>query len=342
MDQAPPNLKLSVVIPTLGRPILIQTLESLLAAQGAADMEIIVAGRIADATVKARVKALVDAHPQLRHMEIAFTTGDSSRKKTAGAAASSAAIVAFIDDDVVVASDWPLRIVEPFADPAVGLVSGPSLVPDDLPLMTRLAGITLASKAAGYVAQRYAKGDPQPRQVRWSFLIGCNMAFRKSVLDELGGFDPAFWPGEEMIASFRATRAGHKLVFHPAAYLYHYPRSSLYRYLKQIYGYGATRIRLMRAGVEFEPTTVIPALWVLSLFVLGVTAPFCRWCLWLLVANLGAYLAGALYITAEKVWETHRLRDALMLPLVPLTHLSYGLAEWAEVFRPGRDLSVKK
>ncbi len=336
------SVALSVVIPTLGRPILIETLKSLLAAQGADRMEIIVAGRIADPTVAAQVRAFEAGCPRLRHLEMAFPSGDSSRKKTAGAEVSRADIVAFVDDDVIVAPDWPLRIVEPFADPQVGLVSGPSLVPDDLPLMTRLAGITLASKAAGYVAQRYVQGDPQPREVGWSFLIGCNMAFRKSVLNALGGFDPAFWPGEEMIASFRATRAGHRLVFHPKAYLYHYPRSSLWRYLKQIYGYGATRIRLIRAGVEFEPTTVVPALWVLSLVVLGSAAPFCRFCLWLLLVNLGLYVAAALYITADKIRETRKVRDAWMLPLVPLTHFVYGVAEWMEVFRPGRDLSVKK
>lgn len=338
--QAPQRIKLSVVIPTLGRPILVDTLKSLLAAQGAAGIEIIVAGRIADPLVAAEVKALVDAHPSLRHLEIAFPSGDSSRKKNAGAEISRADIVAFIDDDVVVAPDWPLRIAEPFADPAVGLVSGPSLVPHDLPLMARLAGVTLASKAAGYVAQRYVQGEPRPREVRWSFLIGCNMAFRKSVLNALGGFDPAFWPGEEMIASSRATRAGHRLVFHPLAYLYHYPRASLRGYVKQIYGYGATRIRLLRAGVEFEPTTIVPAVWVLSLLVLGATAPFCRWCLGLLLANVAAYLLGAVWITVDKVRETRQWRDALMLPLVPLTHLSYGFAEWAEIFRPGRDLSV--
>jgi len=338
----PHNIKLSVVIPTLGRPILIDTLKSLLAAQGVDDIEIIVAGRIADVAVAARVKDLVGRYPRIRHLEVAFPSGDSSRKKNAGAEISRADLVAFIDDDVIVASDWPLRIVEPFADPAVGLVSGPSLVPDDLPLMARLAGVTLASKAAGYVAQRYLQGDPHPREVRWSFLIGCNMAFRKTVLNELGGFDPAFWPGEEMIASSRATRAGHKLIFHPHAFLYHYPRSSLLRYLKQIYGYGATRIRLLRAGVEFEATTLLPALWVLSLLVLGITAPFCQWCLWLLVADIALYLVGALAITAQKVGETRHWKDVLMFPLVPLTHLSYGIAEWVEVFMPGRDLSVKK
>ena len=334
--------RLSVVIPTLGRPILVRTLESLLAADGSDALEIIVAGRLPEGGVLEALRKLQSGHPHLQHLPVHFEKGDSSEKKNAGFRASRADLVAFIDDDVIVAKNWPQKIAEPFRDPAVGLVSGPSLVPEDISLMGRLAGVALASKAAGYVAERYLAGGTAPREVKWSRLIGCNMAYRKSVLADIGGFDPAFWPGEEMIASFRATQRGQKLVFHPGAYLYHYPRSSLSSYARQMWGYGATRIRLMRAGVEFEPTTIIPALWVLALLVLGVAAPFCGFCLWLLVASMAAYLAGAIFITVDKVIETRRLRDALMLPLVPLTHLSYGLAQWVEIFRPGRDLSVKK
>lgn len=331
---------LSVVIPTLGRPILLETLKSLVAAEGFDRMEVVVAGRIPEGPVLDGVRALAAGHPRIRHLPVSFSKGDSSEKKNAGARESRAEIVAFIDDDVIVASDWPRRIVEPFSDGRVGLVSGPSLVPDDLPRMARLAGVTLASKAAGYVSERYLKGHPAPREVPWSRLIGCNMAFRKSVLADIGGFDPAFWPGEEMIAAFKATACGHKLIFHPQASLHHYPRASFLGYAKQIYGYGATRIRLIRAGVEFEPATVVPALWVLSLAVLGAGAPFCVYSRWLLALDIAAYVLLAVWITVDKVRQTRRLRDALMFGLVPVTHFVYGIAEWVELVRPGRDLSV--
>jgi GT2 family glycosyltransferase len=207
--------------------------------------------------------------------------------------------------------------------------------------MTRLAGVALASKAAGYVAQRYLKGDPEPREVKWSFLIGCNMAYRRSVLELAGMFDPLFWPGEEMIAAFKATQAGHKLVFHPLAYLYHYPRASLGRFLKQIYGYGATRIRLIRAGVEFEASTIVPAAWVASLVVLTALLPWCDVCRYLLLINLALYVMADAWVTAIKALETRRVADLLIFFLIPLMHLSYGMAEWMELAFPGRDLSEK-
>lgn len=339
MNHLPVKPVLSVVIPTLGRPILVQTLESLTQADGSSRIEVIVAGKIADAAVLERVNALMGKFPGIQHLQVSFPVGDSSEKKNAGFRVAKADVVAFIDDDVIVGRNWIQRIVDPFRDPQVGLISGPSLVPDDLPLMARLAGVALASKASGYVSERYLAGHSEIREVKWSRLIGCNMAYRKSVLESLGGFDPAFYPGEEMIAAYKATQAGHKLMFCPEATLHHYPRATLPRFWRQIYTYGATRIRLYRAGVEFEWTAVVPALWVASLLVLGAGAPWCPYSLALLVLDVALYLLVALGITLDKVSETRQSRDLLMFFLIPIMHLSYGLAEWAELFVPNKDFS---
>jgi cellulose synthase/poly-beta-1,6-N-acetylglucosamine synthase-like glycosyltransferase len=333
---------LSVVIPTLGRAILVQTLESLARTTDAAQLEIIVAGKIPDPGVAAAVARLQAQHPQIQHLPISFTRGDSSEKKNAGWRAARAEVIAFLDDDVIVQPDWPQRILEPFREVRVGLVSGPSLVPNTLPRMARLAGLTLASKAAGYVAARYTADRTDSFEAKWSNLIGCNMAFRKSVLAALGGFDVAFWPGEEMLAAFRATQAGHVLIFVPRAALQHFPRATFTGFLRQMYGYGATRIRLIRSGVEREWTTLVPAAWVASLLLLGLAALVMPWALWLLGLNLALYLCAAIIITLAKLRETGRAGDALIFFLIPCMHLAYGWAEWVEYFRPNADLSVSK
>lgn len=338
MNSAAPPI-LSVVIPTLGRRILVQTLESLIRVRGFNELEIIVAGKVSDPDVLVRLKILQQQFPAITHLEVSFPVGDSSEKKNAGFRLARAAIVAFLDDDVVVGLDWAQRILEPFNDSQVGLVSGPSLVPDDLSLMARLAGVALASKASGYVSDRYVIGHSEVRQVKWSRLIGCNMAYRKTVLKEIGGFDPKFYPGEEMIAAFKATQAGYKLMFCPLATLHHYPRATLTRFWLQIYSYGATRIRLYRAGVEFEWTALIPALWVCSLVVLGLGALWSHFARHLLVLDMILYLLVALGITVDKVKKTGKTRDLFIFFLIPVMHLSYGLAEWVELFMPNKDFS---
>lgn len=334
-----PSVKLSVVIPTMGRPILIQTLESLAATKSFDHIEVIVAGKISDPQVMERLQVLQSKHPRIVHLPVSFPVGDSSQKKNEGFRRAQADVVAFLDDDVYVCPDWPDLILKPFEDQSVGAASGPSLVPNDVKLFTRLAGTALQSKAAGYVAERYLKSGEHIRPIAWSRIIGCNMAYRRPVLESIGLFPPEFWPGEEMIAAWRTQQAGHKIVFYDEAWVYHYPRSSLWRFLKQMHGYGATRIRLLRAGVEFEPTTIVPGLWVMSLAMLAVAACFSKWGLYLLGLDLAAYVLAALYITFSKFAETRRAEHLLIFFLVPLMHLSYGIAEWIEFIRPNKDLS---
>lgn len=337
-DKAP---ILSVVIPTLGRPSLLKTVESLIAAKGFENIEVIIAGCVKEESILKEVQSLRARYPQIRHLPVSFAHGDSSEKKNAGIGESRAELVAFLDDDVIVAPDWPLRIIEPFAQAEVGLVSGPGLVPDDTPLAARLAGVALASKAAGYVSERYLTGKLQPRIAKWSRLIGCNMAYRKSVIGEIGTFRTDFWPGEEMLAAFKATQSGHKLIFHPAAYVYHYPRQTFSRFCRQIYNYGATRVRLLRAGVEFEPMTIMPALLVLSLLVLVPAAFFCSIARWILLLGGILYLLMDLWVSVAKYRETRRPTDLLIFFWIPCMHLAYGIAEWIEFLRPGRDFSGK-
>lgn len=332
---------LSVVIPTMGRPILVETLKSLCVCEDFERLEVHVCGQIADPSVDRSIQEIVSRRPNIRHHPVTFPVGDSSEKKNYGFRVSRSEIVAFLDDDVKVAPHWPRKMLEPFADPAVEVVSGPSLVPDDVNLFARLAGLVMSSPAAGYVMHRYRKDDPRAFPIKWSKIIGCNMAYRRATLESVGGFDPLFWPGEEMITAHRAEQGGHRILFQPEAWVYHYPRQSLRRFWKQIHGYGATRIRLIRAGVECEISTLVPALWVLSLLMLIPAAFFWTWARWALLANVTLYALAALGFTWTIVRETRRWGDVRVFFLIPMVHLSYGIGGWIEALRPNRDLSER-
>lgn len=337
-----PNPILSVVIPTLGRDTLIPTLDSLVACSRFDELEILVCGRIPDGPVLHRLEERMLEFEQIVHHSVQFAVGDSSEKKNHGAREAQSEFVAFLDDDVTVCSDWVDRILAPFEDPQVGLVSGPGLVPPDAGRFAHLAGTALSSRAAGYVSERYLSKQVDPINIRWSQIIGCNMVYRKTVWSEVNGFPPRFWPGEEMIASWRVQELGYKLVFQPTAWVHHYPRASFKRFWRQIYGYGATRIRLNREGVEMEYATLVPGIWVLtlaaSLFISGFSlhAGFK-----LLYMNICFYLLVDTLITLHKVIDTRRLGDAAIFFLVPIMHLSYGIAQWSELFNPDRDLSER-
>ncbi len=142
-----------------------------------------------------------------------------------------------------------------------------------------------------------------------------------------------------MIASWRTQQLGYTLLFIPAAWVYHYPRQSVKRFCLQMWGYGATRIRLIRAGTGMEWATLVPAVWVLSLIVLGALAPILKIAALLFALDILLYGIAVIFIGLETVLHTRRICDLLIIFTIPVMHISYGLAEWFECFRPNRDLS---
>ena len=63
---------------------------------------------------------------------------------------------------------------------------------------------------------------------------GCNMAFWKIVLDEVGGFDPVYTAaGDDVDLCWKVLDRGWKIGFHPAAVVWHHRRPGLRTYLRQ-------------------------------------------------------------------------------------------------------------
>jgi len=80
---------------------------------------------------------------------------------------------------------------------------------------------------------------------------GCNMAFRKSCLEAIGGFDPQFrTAGDDVDVCWRLQERGWTLGFHPAAMVWHHRRNSLRTYWRQQIGYGRAEAMLERKWPE--------------------------------------------------------------------------------------------
>src|SRR5205814_1600843 len=74
---------------------------------------------------------------------------------------------------------------------------------------------------------------------------GCNMAFWKSALVEVGGFDPRFHAaGDDVDICWRLQDRGLKLGYAPSAIVWHHRRNSAKAYLKQQRGYGEAEAEL--------------------------------------------------------------------------------------------------
>ncbi len=71
-----------------------------------------------------------------------------------------------------------------------------------------------------------------------------NLAYRKSVLQEIGGFDGWLVTAEDIDLNLRAVLAGHKIGFRTNAIVYHRTRDSYFDFMRQAFWNGAGRKQL--------------------------------------------------------------------------------------------------
>ncbi len=157
------------------------------------------------------------------------------RARNRGWQAARGPIVCFTDDDCYPAADLLPQMLAAFADPAIGFVAGRILLHDasDLPI-----GI---------------KSDPERRFYPPHFafppgeLHGANLAFRRVVLETIGGFDELTgagtpYPFEDIDAIMRASLAGFAGAYDPRPTVSHHHRRRGGEALRKIqHGYARGR-----------------------------------------------------------------------------------------------------
>jgi len=74
--------------------------------------------------------------------------------------------------------------------------------------------------------------------------------FRRSALERVGGYDPAFTRAQDWEMNFRIRSSGGLIWFNPNLYVTYHPRSSLRALAKQYFDYGSWRHELMRTHPE--------------------------------------------------------------------------------------------
>ncbi|HEX6257645.1 MAG TPA: HAD-IIIA family hydrolase [Euzebyales bacterium] len=185
----------TVVVPTIGRPSLEHLLTSLAAADGPAPAAVLLVDDRHDATAPLSTGPLVPPLDDRVRVLPGFARGPAAARNV-GWRAASTPWVAFLDDDVEVEPDWLARLA---ADLDVGGEVAGSQGRISVPLPGDRPATDWERNVAGLERARWATAD---------------MAYRRSALVAVGGFDERFQRAyrEDADLGLRVTDRGWRIV----------------------------------------------------------------------------------------------------------------------------------
>jgi GT2 family glycosyltransferase len=160
--------------------------------------------------------------------------------RNTGLHAATGEIVAYIDDDARPDPHWLRYVVSTFREGDWAAVGGPNLTPREDGVVAQCVGEAPGGPIHVLLTDREAEHIP-----------GCNMAFRRSALIAIGGFDPRFHTaGDDVDVCWRLQERSLKVGFSPAAVVWHHRRRSVRAFLRQQRGYGEAEALLERKWPE--------------------------------------------------------------------------------------------
>ncbi|MDD5700801.1 MAG: glycosyltransferase family 2 protein, partial [Dehalococcoidales bacterium] len=223
--------------------------------------------------------------------------------------------VAFTGADCAVDKEWLKEMLFGINEKEAVAVGGNQRLPQNATSFEKEVHEFLGTMC--FVAE-YMKNAKELKQVKHN--ASCNSMYKKSVIDEVGGFDETLWPGEDVDLDHRINSKGYSIIYNPKSLVTHHRPKNLKDFFNMMKRYGWCQAFLLRKHGFFRAPQYVPFLEIL--FLAG-------W-LWLLVTSLywGIGLAIGL-IAGAVIWFVFKgTLSSFKLFVVALVAWNLGFASY--------------
>jgi glycosyltransferase involved in cell wall biosynthesis len=171
-------------------------------------------------------------------------------------------LIAYLDDDVVVDSGWLAGLQEAWGENSDAAVFTGLVMPLRLDTTAQVLFEKGNGFRRGFDKNRFGREVPGNSLYPCGagiFGAGCNMALRRDVLRDIGGFDEALDTGAPLPGGgdldifYRIIRAGHVLVYEPSYMVFHEHRASESGLRRQYYSWGLGFMAFVEKSYRNDP-----------------------------------------------------------------------------------------
>lgn len=280
-------------------------------------MEIIVAdGRSTD-----RTREIIEGL-QLQHANLSLIDNPGkivSFGLNAALRAAKGEIIIRVDGHCEIATDYVRRCVEHLNEDEVDCVGGPVRTIGET--YTARAIAAAMSSTFGVGGSAFRVGTDVPRLVDTVPFAG----FRRETIERTGLFDEELVRNQDDEYSYRLRKLGGRILLSPDVQSRYYSRAGLGKLWRQYFEYGYWKVRvLQKHSRQMSLRQFVPPVFVMTLLLLLLAAPFLTFAQFLLAGIVIAYaamnFAASLFAAGNTRWS--------LLPVLPIAftiiHLAYG------------------
>jgi len=226
------NFKFSIIIPTISNNNYLQKNLSFLNKQSFRNFEVIIV-----------TENIFKAKKYNFNLKIFFTKiSMPGEKRNFGAKIAKGKYLIFIDDDCYPHKEW-LNIANNFLKKNKSdnyIIGGPGILPHNETFLSKTINLFFISLFLGNSRARYLN-IKKYNLMNFDDWPSVNLIISKNNFFKIGGYDKKYWPGEDSKLCLKFQLQGGKIIYLSKFIVFHFRRSNIIKYTKQIFRYSYTR-----------------------------------------------------------------------------------------------------
>jgi len=243
-------------------------------------------------------------------------------KRNIGIDRSTGDFVAFLDDDAYPSDDWLLVASNELQLNVEIGICGPSITPEESTFLEKISGHIYESfLVSGPTFYRHL---PDKRR-RVNDYPSVNLIISRKILEEVGGFDINYWPGEDTkLCLDILNKFGKDILYVPELKVFHFRREIFHPHLNQLSRYALHRGYFARVlpKTSLKLSYMIPSIfliYIISLPIFLISQNL------ILLVPLVVYLGLVFYEMYRIYHKTGSIAHTVLFGTgIGFTHLFYG------------------